>query len=533
MTVDRIKISFALLLVAATLAVFWPVKNFAFVNYDDPEYVTANSHVLGGLTASNVAWAFSTGEMGSWHPLTWLSLQADAQFFSASPRAFHLTNLALHVANTLLVFSLLLALTGAQLRAALVAALFALHPLHVETVAWIADRKDLLAAFFALLTLRCYTDFVQRSAVRNQTLELTADLRPQIAVRYWLSLLAFAAALLCKPSVIALPAVLLLLDFWPLGRFQLPTSNFQLLTKKIPFVLLAAVAALLTLATQTRGGFVVELPFTARLAHAPVAVCTYLAQIFWPRQLAVFYPHPGHEPLLVVLAATALVVGLSVLAFVRRHAWPQFFVGWFWFLALLLPVLGLVQAGEQAHADRYTYLPLMGFFVAVVWSVPNVIARLNWLLGVAAISVCALTTRAQLRHWRDSETLFTHAATVTRGNYLAENNLGVVHLERGAFAVAAERFRAALAARPGYPFAHNNLGLALANLGDTAAAETEFRAATQRDSNYAEAHRNLGTMLARRGEFASAVTEYQLALALGLDTPEVHANLARAQAALK
>jgi Flp pilus assembly protein TadD len=199
----------------------------------------------------------------------------------------------------------------------------------------------------------------------------------------------------------------------------------------------------------------------------------------------------------------------------------------------LLPVLGLVQAGEQAHADRYTYLPLMGFFVAVVWSVPNVNARLNWLLGVAAISVCALTTRAQLRHWRDSETLFTHAATVTRGNYLAENNLGVVHLERGAFAVAAERFRAALAARPGYPFAHNNLGLALANLGDTAAAETEFRAATQRDSNYAEAHRNLGTMLARRGEFASAVTEYQLALALGLDTPEVRANLARAQAALK
>ncbi|MFM2293715.1 MAG: hypothetical protein RLZZ350_128 [Verrucomicrobiota bacterium] len=534
----------ALLLAVATLALFWPVREFQFVNYDDPEYVTANPHVLGGLTASNVAWAFTTGAMGSWHPLTWLSLQTDAQFFGAHPRAFHLTNLALHVANTLLVFSLLLALTGAPLRAVLVAALFALHPLHVETVAWIADRKDLLAAFFTLLSLWGYARYASRVESRKSNGKLPLDPRPS-TLDYWLALLAFAAALLCKPSVIPLPAVLLLLDFWPLQRVTgdawrvaSPSSSLAarpstLLIEKIPFVLLAFVAALLTFATQTRGGFVVELPLTTRLAHAPVAVCTYLAQTFWPRHLAVFYPHPGSSPPLGVLATSALVVGVSALACVRRRAWPQFFVGWLWLLALLLPVLGLVQAGEQAHADRYTYLPLVGVFVAAVWSAPNFGVRLNWLLAVAVICFCAATTRAQLRHWRDSETLFTHAAAVTRGNYLAENNLGVALLAKNEFAAAAGHVRRALEFHPSYPFAHNNLGLALANLGQADAAETEFRAATQADANFAEAHRNLGTMLARRGAFAAAVAEYQLALTHGLDTPEVRANLARAEAALK
>jgi Tfp pilus assembly protein PilF len=519
-----------LLLVAVTLAVFWPVVHCDFLNYDDPDYFTANPHVQTGLTSANVAWAFTTGHAGNWHPLTWLSLMLDAEWSGPGPAGPHFTNLLFHTANTVLLFLLLRRLTAAAWRSALVAALFALHPLHVESVAWVAERKDVLSAFFGLLTLLAYTRYAQgRSAPNSQPSTLN----------YLLALFFFALGLMSKPMLVTLPFLMLLLDWWPLKRisgFRLPISGLKhLLLEKIPFFVLSAASCAVTFIVQQKGGAVaalVKIPMTGRLENALVSIARYLGKTFWPVSLASPYPLPGHWPVLTVLLAFALVAGLCVAAVGFRKRFPFAFTGWFWFAGMLVPVIGLIQVGNAALADRYTYLPLIGVFIILVWGTGEAVA--NWRLPrpvVAAITLLLLLaagwrTRNQIGCWQNSGTLFTHTLAVTQNNYVAENNLGTWLSGTGHIPEAMDRFRRSLQIQPDNPDALFNLGNAFARLANWDEAITNYQRALQIAPAQADLLDNLGFALAAKKQFAEAVANFEAALKLDPDSADAHNNLA-------
>lgn len=545
----RNQMAVAIGLAVVTLAVYWPVLGCDFINYDDNEYFSSNAHVLGGLTRENVSWAFQVGGFRFFHPLTWLSLMLDADLFGRGAGGPHFTNLLLHTANVVLLFLLLRRLTGAHWRSAVVAGLFALHPLRVESVAWIAERKDVLSTLFLLLTLWAYGRYAQkRSKVEGRessagTAVQTLDTR-RSTLDYLLALFFFALGLLSKPMLVTLPFAMLLLDFWPLQRFKVHGPWFEvrrLVLEKIPFFILSLAACALTFSLHEKDASIVslvEFPMDGRIENAFVSYARYLGRTFWPVKLAVPYLLPEHWPWLLVVAAVGLVAGLS-LAAVRLGRWhPYVFTGWFWFLGTLVPVIGLTQAGYQAMADRFTYIPLIGVFLVLVWGAGE--AFEHWRMPKAAIvgvvilmlAACAFRTQDQLRYWQDGESLFRHTAEVTENNYLAHYNLGTALARRDEVDEAMEHFFEAIRINPTYAEAHNNLGILLTMRGNLDEAIGHFQEALRLRPGYADAHLNLGYALVCRGRVDEAVRQYQEELRLKPDDAEGHFNLGIALAQL-
>lgn len=501
-----------LLLVALTAWVYLPVAHCGYLSYDDPDYVTGNRYVQAGLSWEGLRWAFTTFDAANWHPLTWLSLMLDVQLFGLNPAASHWINVALHAANALLLFVLLQRLTGAMWRSAVVAAIFALHPLRVESVAWIAERKDVLSAFFFLGSLLAWNGYLR--AVRRHA-------------NFAVALLFFALGLLAKPMVVTLPCVLLLLDVWPYGRWtgtQPFGATLRLIREKTPFFVLSTAACIATYVAQHQAGVVralTDLSLSARLENAVVSFARYLAKTLAPVDLAVFYPHPIHWPIAAVLLSAATVVCVTGAALAYAKTKPYFLVGWLWFLGMLVPTVGLVQVSEQAMADRYSYLPSIGLLVAAVWLIDAALRKLRVSIGIVtavaivAMGACVVGTRLQLRYWSNGETLFRRALEVTTDNFAAHYHLGVALLETGKATEAAAQFEATIRLRPDYANAHSNLGSALLREGRVEEAKAEFRRAFEIDPRHVVARCNLGLTLQQQGQLDEAAREFRAAAALG------------------
>ena len=540
-----------LLLALVTLAVYLPAAWNGFVNYDDADYVTENVHVKSGLTWDTVGWAFQSGHASNWHPLTWLSHSLDCQVFGMRAGAMHLVSVGLHLVNTLLLFLVLRGLTGALWRSALVAALFALHPLHVESVAWVSERKDVLSTLFFLLTIAAYaksTVHDPRSTVQSRgwrrITHHASRITHHVSLPYLLSLLCFALGLMSKPMLVTTPFVLLLLDYWPLGRLKAQGSGLKtilrLVWEKVPFFLLSVASSVITFQVQRKGGAVsTVLTIGERVANAVVSYARYIGKMFWPGDLSVLYPHPGHWPLWQVLACAALLAAVSLAVAVCGRRRPYLPVGWLWFLGTLVPVIGLVQVGIQSMADRYTYVPLIGLFIMVVWGIadfagehlPEAWRGRSLAIGAALIlAPCALLTVRQVGFWRNSETLFTRTVRVTRNNYLAHNNLGFYFSGKGRIPEAMEQYRLSLEINPAYEDALNNLGYALAGQGKYADAIPLYEAALRTRPKHAEVHNNLGNALSETGKADEAISHYLVALDQNPEHADAHNNLGIAMA---
>lgn len=527
-------------LAVVTLAVYWPATGYDFVNLDDQVYVSECPPVQSGVTGQSLRRAFTTTAGGAWHPVTWLSLMLDGQFSGPRPGGYHLTNVLLHVANTLLLFAWLCQITQARWRSALVAALFALHPLHVESVAWISERKDVVSTAFWLLTLIAYGKYVAEVNLRAAGAEAHASrITHQAGWYYGLALICFTLGLMSKPMLVTLPFVLLLLDFWPFER-RTPFNMrvlWRLVREKIPFFLISAVASVVTVWAQRSSDAVASLEWISpggRLANALVAYARYLGKTFWPADLAVFYPHPTSWPLVAILGATVLLLVISGIVVPWRQRRPYLVVGWFWFVGTLVPVIGLVQVGGQSLADRYTYVPLIGLFIALVWGASAWFApggrtagnsRLAAAMAGLILLLCAGATTRQLRHWQNSETLFRHTLAVTRNNVVAHVNLASTLLDQQRFAEAAEQCARALQIRPDATEALKNLGLALAGLGRWDEAMVQYQHALQSNPRDDQTLNSLGLALANQGRLAEAESFFRQALARKADSPEALSNL--------
>jgi tetratricopeptide (TPR) repeat protein len=561
-------------LILLTAAVFFPVVSYPFVNFDDPVYVLRNPHVLGGFKWPNLVWAFQGTYASNWHPVTWISHILDCQMFGARAGWHHLTNLALHAANVALLFWMLTRLTGAAGRSAVVAALFAIHPLHVESVAWVAERKDVLSGFFFMLTLGAYVLYLEEArpasplregkrgkAVSKATREKAATAaraggNARAARWYLVSLICLALGLMSKPMLVTLPFVLLLLDYWPLRRLKAkrlpegdedaaapprPIAPGRAVLEKLPYVALVVVSCLLTMGAQKRGGAMLtfsEFPLQLRLENVAVSFARYLGKTLWPAGLSVFYPHPVRWPMGLVAGAVLLVLGISVAAFVCRRRAPYLFTGWFWFAGMLVPVIGIVQVGSQSMADRYMYLPAIGLFLAGTWGVHALLARFTrtnaavWTMGAAIVAAFAVAAGVQVRYWEKSETLFRHAIRVTGKNAVASNNLGSALVEQNRFAEAKDAFAQTLEIDPKFASAHANLGSLLRQMGDLPAASAHLRVALSIHPEDAAVHNDLGTVLDGMGDLPAALEQYEAALRLAPDFAGAEYNLAESLARL-
>jgi protein O-mannosyl-transferase len=521
-------------LVAVTWAVFGQTLAHDFVNFDDHVYVYENPLVIRGLSAEGIIGAFTHTHARNWHPLTTLSHMLDCQLYGLNAGGHHLTNVILHTISVLLLFLVLKQMTGAFWQSAFVAGVFAIHPLHVESVAWIAERKDVLSAVFFMLTLAAYARYA----------------RAPSAPRYLLVALFFAFGLMSKPMLVTLPFVLLLLDYWPLGRLGGQKSEVgsrlrKLITEKIPLFALSALSCIATLFAQGPSA-IDQLPFLWRLNNTFVSYVTYIWQMLWPARLAVFYPHPNVSlPLVEVTVGIAFLVGVSLLVIYLRRTKPYLVTGWFWYLGMLIPVIGLVQVGEQAHADRYTYLPQVGLYIMIAWTVGDLLSQSTLrvrgaLIGVAAaLAIVSLGVRAfgQASYWKSSETLWNHTLTVTGENDVAHNNLGFLFLRRGELEKAISEFQAALNIRSKNSETHYSLGAALIqnNLGNALArkhvwdeAIDHLQEAVRLRPDYADAYFNLGSVLFQQGRIDQAITQWQKALAIRPTDAEAHRSLASA-----
>ncbi len=491
------------ILVLVTLAVYWPVGRCGFINFDDDRYVTENSHVQAGLTGEGVRWALTSGEAANWHPLTWMSHMLDCQFYGLRPEGHHFTNLVFHIINALLVFVLLRSLTGAVWRSAMVAALFAWHPMHVESVAWVSERKDVLSTFFGLLSLWAYANYARISNGPGK--------KHRAGIWYAFALGLFVLGLMSKPMLVTLPLVMLLLDYWPLRRSSVSGSGKttpsgglplkKLLAEKIPFLLLAGGSSVVTFLVQQRGGAVAALgrvPWQMRLGNVPVAYLRYVEKLFWPRGLCILYPLTSPWPAgLVAAAAAGLVAGTIAVCMVARSR-PYLPVGWFWFIGMLIPVIGLVQVGRQALADRYTYVPYLGLFIMLVWGVAELSA--GWAgrkavlpgLCAAVLAGCLWLTHDQLRYWKDSVSVFERAIEVNPTNTVALSNAALALMADGKVEEGIAKARQALKLEP----------------------------------NLAEAEATLAYGFICQGKVSEAIPHYRAALRLAPDLPDALSNLA-------
>jgi tetratricopeptide (TPR) repeat protein len=475
-----------------------------------------------------VKWAFGNTEQAAyWAPVLWLSHLLACQLFGLNPWGHHLINVLLHAVNTVLVFLLLRRLTGAMWRSLLVAALFGLHPLRVESVAWVTERKDVLSACFGLLALIFYARYAQNKA----------SLNPQPStLNYFLALFLFALGLMSKPMLVTWPFVMLLLDYWPLERFK-SSRTWLLVTEKIPFFALAAVTGMITFAVQKHGGAFEggkNMPLGVRGGNALISYCRYLGKLLWPTDLAIFYPHPGHWPLEQVLLAGGLILGITVLLYVKRGRYPFLLMGWLWYCGTLVPVIGLVQAGWVAMADRFTYVPSLGVLILAIWGTYELTRHWRYhkmamsVGGCAAIVLCLGLTRQQFGYWKDSEVLFRHALEVTENNYLAHNNLGTAFFKKDRINEAISQFQEVIRLKPDFANAHYNLGLALDEKGQIDEAINQYQEAFRLKPDYAEAHNNLGTALGRKGQIDEAISQFQEAIRLRPDFAAAHSNLGNA-----
>ncbi len=535
----------AAFLVAMTILLYWPALQNGFVNYDDDRYVTANARVQNGLTLDNIGWAFSHPVADNWHPLTVLSHMLVCQFCGLKPWGHHLVSVVLHAVNAALIFMLLRRMTGALWKSFFVAALFAVHPLRVESVAWIAERKDVLSGLFGLLTLIFYVVHARaKDAAREGE-------RPAFSRAYWLALVCFALGLMSKPMLVTWPFVLLLLDYWPLRRisnFQSPISNpetsacqplpiAKLLLEKIPFFALAIAASIVTFVVQRQGAAVEtmqNLSLAGRFENTVVSYCRYLGTTIWPTDLAVFYPRPGAWPMADVILAAAFLAGVTVLVIFLRRRHPYLLVGWLWFLGTLVPVIGLVQVGLQSMADRYTYLPSLGVLILIVWSAD--VFTCGWpyrgailgAAGSAAIVACMVLTRMQLPQWYDGETLFRHAIAVTGENPIAHYNLGTALDAEGRSDEAIREYQTVLQTQPTNTLALLNLGGDLYKNNDPDEATTEYQEVIRLEPNNDKARNDLGIIFFRQGRLDDAINEFREAVRLAPDNPSAHNSLAAA-----
>jgi len=522
----------SLVLVVTILCIFWQLRNHEFINLDDDEYVANNARVDSGLTASGAAWAFVTMHAANWHPLTWLSHMMDCELYGLNPGGHHLTSLLFHIANTLLLFWVLKRMTGALWRSGFVAALFALHPLHVESIAWIAERKDVLSTFFWLLTMGAYFRYVTSPGFH----------------RYLLVLLWFVMGLLSKPMVVTLPFVLLLLDYWPLGRFRITPqpppgeggggagrgSVLQLILEKIPLFALSAAGSVLTLLAQQRGEAVQSLelfPLGIRMGNALVSYAKYIGKMIWPSHLAIFYPYPGRVPILEITGAVLLLGAISFLVVLASHEHRYLLVGWLWYLGTLVPVIGVIQVGLQSMADRYTYVPLIGLFMMAVWGIYDLLKGWRHRNDVLALSagllflVLAITTGVQVSYWQNSMTLFNEALRIDPNDARAHANLGEAFLTQGRYAEAISHLNAALRLNPNLAEVHNNLGVILSRQGKGDEAVYQYTEAVRLKPNFAGAHGNLGDALMGQGKYPEAASQYNEVLWLNPKDPQAHNSL--------
>lgn len=537
-------------LTLATLMAFWQVNNCEFVNYDDTTYITENNHIQDGIMPEGIRWALTTGHTGNWFPLTWISHMLDIQLFGLQPQWHHLMNLLFHIANTLLLFFVLHRMTKALWKSAFVAALFALHPLHVESVAWVAERKDVLSAFFWMLTMSAYVYYVKQPGLR----------------RYLPVVLAFALGLMAKPMLVTLPFVLLLLDYWPLQRFKQKRSDRQigravnklvsgagqtgksrkrrtageelpagepadsrnqwalihpLLWEKTPLLVLTTLSSIVTYIVQRKGGAVTSFETISlgdRIANAFVSYITYIGKTIWPNDLAVLYPYSVLLPTWQIVGSAFLLTAITITVIVRARSFPYLAVGWLWYVGTLVPVIGIIQVGIQARADRYTYLPLIGLFIMAAWGFPELVknwrARKEALVAsstVALICLC-IVTWTQVRYWQNSITLFEHTLKVTDNNYTAYYNRGIAYARLGDYRQAIADYDKVIEINPNYQKAYTNRGNTYSRLGNNRQAIEDYDKAIEIDPRYARGYINRGVVYMALGNDRQAIGDYDKAI---------------------
>jgi tetratricopeptide (TPR) repeat protein/branched-subunit amino acid transport protein AzlD len=494
-------------LTVITLVVYWHVHGYDFINYDDPVYVTENGIVKSGITLDGFRWAFSTKLFGLWNPLVWLSFMLDYQLYGLNAGGYHVTNLILHILSTLLLFWLFCRMTGAVWKSAFVAALFALHPLHVESVAWISERKDVLSAFFWMLTLCLYVFYTEKPAIK----------------RYLLVLFSFILALLSKPMVVTLPVIMILLDYWPLGRFDSKKENLFLwqLKEKLPFFVLSAVMVIATLYTPNEQEiFTKGFPLSSRLANAPVAFITYLTKTFWPYDMAVFYPFPAQIPIWNIAGASLLIIIISAAVIVVAKRLPYLFVGWLWYVITIVPIIGIIQIGDFAMADRYHYLPSIGIAMMLAWGIPPLIKskqvrnRILFPTGILILLIMAFLTWKQCGYWKNSVELFNHALQITKDTALVHNNLGLTFLNEGKIEEAINHFNKAIRIKINYFHAYYNRGLAYTEIGQYQKAIEDFNQTIHLKPDYAFAYNNRGIAYAELGQYQKAIEDFNSTIRL-------------------
>jgi tetratricopeptide (TPR) repeat protein len=513
-------VALAGLIAALTWFVFGQTLHHDFINYDDHRYVYENTNITAGLSARGIGWAFTHIHSDNWHPLTTISHMLDCQLYGLKAGRHHFTNIVLHATGAILLLVALWRMTGALWRSAFVAAVFAIHPLRVESVAWIAERKDLLSGVFFALTLLAYARYV----------------RAPTFLRYLVVLSLFACGLMSKPMLVTLPFVLLLLDYWPLHRFQSSTRSTitRSIAEKIPLVILSAGSSVVTfLAQHAAMGGTEQLPISSRINNALVSYVTYIWQMFWPAKLAVFYPHPENRlPHWQIVAALVALIAFTFLGLALRKKCPYLLVGWLWYVGMLVPVIGILQVGWQGRADRYTYLPQIGLYILIAWSVTDLTAK--WrsqrqflALGSAIIIAgCAWRAWLQTSYWRNSETLWTHTLDVTRNNDVAENNLGIVLLQQGRVDEAIRRFERAIEIRPENAPAHDNLAKSFLRKGQPADAMVEYRKLLEIQPENVETHNILGTVLIQQRRIREALQQWEEALKIDPENGNAKSNLA-------
>jgi tetratricopeptide (TPR) repeat protein len=508
-------------LILLVITAFEPVRHNDFVDYDDKTYILLNQHIHDGITWDSVKWAFTSGYAGNWHPQTWLSHMLDIDLFKLNPVGHHLHNLALHIASVVLLFLILRSLTGSLWRCALAAAIFGVHPLRVESVAWAAERKDVLCALFWMLTTAAYIGYARRGGV----------------LRYLLVIMCFGLGLMAKPMIVTLPLVFLLLDIWPLARVpnllsenilsavapSRPAPIGRLIVEKIPLLLLVAVSCLVTYKVQSSSGAVdaLDVTWTERIANGLISYVNYIVKIIWPINLAALYPFPEQGyPLWKPAAAFLLLSGWTVWTVRRVRKWPWLFVGWFWYLVTLIPVIGLVQIGNHAMADRYSYLPCVGILLMLVWTVFQCSAR--WkiprivyaVLCAGVIPALIMTTRIQAAYWKNSLTLNEHTLAVTENNYVVYNNMGAALLVEKRYDESLDYLRKALEIRPDYYLANTNMALTLKDLGQYDQAQVYANAAIKKEPYWGLAYFIRGRTLVAMGRDDDALAAYKQAAKL-------------------
>jgi hypothetical protein len=514
-------------LTVVTLAVFWQVNQYDFINFDDNVYVTQNSHIHSGLTPEGVRWAFSTQYLGLWNPLVWLSFMFDYQIYGLNAGGYHLTNRVLHLLSTLLLFWLFNRMTGAVWKSAFVAAIFAFHPLHVESVAWISERKDVLSAFFWMLTLCLYVYYTEKPVI----------------IRYLLVLFSFVCALMSKPMVVTLPVIMIILDYWPLERFQSKKGKLILwqLKEKIPFFILSAALVIITLHSPQNTalrtlynifGQPKEFPLFSRITNALVSYVTYLEKTFWPHDMAIFYPFPSQIPVWQVIGASLLILIITTAIIVMIKRLPYLFVGWMWYTITIAPIIGIIQISAYAMADHYHYLPSVGIAVMLAWGIPSLIKseeirkKILCPAGMIFLGIMAFLTWQQCGYWKNSITLFSHALQVTKDNYLAHNNLGLALLAEGKSVEAINHFNKAIRITPDCAGFYSNRGIAYTNLGQYKLAIEDYNKSIRITPDYADAYNNRGIAYFRLGKYQMAIEDYNEAIRMQPNDARAYNNRA-------